>query len=83
MIAIAEKYGPLTREDIYQYIPHREPFLFVDEITEIIPGRDEEGNFQPKDTVVLQIRPNAFSQKGILTGFIYLGNVVGAGTPPQ
>jgi len=33
----------LSREDIKNVIPHREPFLFVDEITECIPGEYAKG----------------------------------------
>ncbi len=29
------KYGPLGKEEVLQYLPHRDPFLFVDEIVEI------------------------------------------------
>ena len=29
----------LNREEIKKIIPHREPFLFIDEINEIIPGK--------------------------------------------
>ena len=51
----------LSEEDIKRYIPHREPFLFVDKVLEIVPGTkirafkkfnsDEEffkGHFQGK-----------------------------------
>ncbi|MBK5225593.1 MAG: 3-hydroxyacyl-[acyl-carrier-protein] dehydratase FabZ, partial [Thermoleophilia bacterium] len=29
----------LTREQIKQIIPHRDPFLFLDEIVELVPGQ--------------------------------------------
>jgi 3-hydroxyacyl-[acyl-carrier-protein] dehydratase len=31
--------GPLGRAEIEAIIPHREPFLLLDEVTEIIPGK--------------------------------------------
>lgn len=31
--------GVLTREDIQQLIPHRDPFLWIDEVIEIAPTR--------------------------------------------
>lgn len=33
----------ISREEIKQYLPHREPFLFVDEIDEVIPGSSAVG----------------------------------------
>lgn len=30
---------PLGRREIEEIIPHREPFLLLDEVTEIVPGR--------------------------------------------
>ena len=33
--------GPLPRPD--SVLPHRPPFLFVDEVTEIVPGRSAKG----------------------------------------
>lgn len=33
----------ISREEIKQYLPHREPFLFVDEIAEVIPGNSAVG----------------------------------------
>jgi 3-hydroxyacyl-[acyl-carrier-protein] dehydratase len=35
--------GPLTREDIKQIIPHREPMLLVDEVDELVPGDRARG----------------------------------------
>lgn len=48
-----EKYGPFDKDKVMNYIPHRDPFLFVDEITEIVPGRDNEGKITPIGTTVL------------------------------
>lgn len=31
--------APLGREEIERIIPHREPFLLLDEVTEIVPGQ--------------------------------------------
>lgn len=39
-----ERVGPLGVPEIRAFLPHREPFLFVDRIFEIIPGTDERGN---------------------------------------
>jgi 3-hydroxyacyl-[acyl-carrier-protein] dehydratase len=30
--------GPLGRQEIEQIIPHREPFLLLDEVVELVPG---------------------------------------------
>lgn len=30
--------GALTQEQIKKIIPHRDPFLFLDEVTELVPG---------------------------------------------
>ncbi len=48
-----EKYGPFDKSVVLSYIPHRDPFLFVDEIIEIVPGRDTEGKIAPIGTTVL------------------------------
>jgi 3-hydroxyacyl-[acyl-carrier-protein] dehydratase len=39
----------LGREQIEAILPHREPFLFVDEITEIVPGDHIVGGFLVKE----------------------------------
>jgi 3-hydroxyacyl-[acyl-carrier-protein] dehydratase len=39
---------PLGRREIEAILPHRAPFLFVDEITEIVPGDRIVGEFQVK-----------------------------------
>ncbi|MFO7942042.1 MAG: 3-hydroxyacyl-ACP dehydratase FabZ [Bacillota bacterium] len=36
---------PLAREDIRRYLPHRDPFLFLDCVTELTPGERAEGYF--------------------------------------
>ena len=36
----------ITKEDIKKYLPHREPFLFVDEVVNI----DEENGIHAKKT---------------------------------
>ncbi|MFU2157630.1 MAG: 3-hydroxyacyl-ACP dehydratase FabZ [Caldisericum sp.] len=33
----------ISKEEIKQYLPHRDPFLFVDEITEVVPGINAVG----------------------------------------
>jgi 3-hydroxyacyl-[acyl-carrier-protein] dehydratase len=35
----------MDREEIKQILPHREPFLFLDEIEEIVPGKTAKGYF--------------------------------------
>ena len=34
----------LDKEEIKNYIPHREPFLFVDEVVELIPEKSITAN---------------------------------------
>ncbi|MCD6426994.1 MAG: 3-hydroxyacyl-ACP dehydratase FabZ [Caldisericaceae bacterium] len=38
-----EKILSLNKEQIKKFLPHRDPFLFVDEITEVIPGKSVIG----------------------------------------
>jgi 3-hydroxyacyl-[acyl-carrier-protein] dehydratase len=38
-----ERVGALGVPEIRAFLPHREPFLFVDRILEVIPGKDAEG----------------------------------------
>lgn len=33
----------ISKEEIKNYLPHREPFLFVDEILEVVPGESAIG----------------------------------------
>ena len=40
-------WGPLNHEQVLAFLPHRDPFLFVDEILEITPGTDADGNPTP------------------------------------
>ncbi len=40
----------LKKEDIKRILPHREPFLFVDEIYELTPGEYARGKFTPDET---------------------------------
>lgn len=51
-----EKYGPFGKDIVLSYIPHRDPFLFVDEIHEVIPGRDADGKITPVGTTVVGTR---------------------------
>ena len=37
--------GPLDRDGICAIIPHREPFLLVDEIVELVPGEHAVGRY--------------------------------------
>lgn len=48
-----KKYGPYGFEAVQAYLPHREPFLFVDEILEITPGQDEDGKASPVGTKIV------------------------------
>ena len=48
-----DQYGPFGKEEVLKYIPHRDPFLFVDEITKIVPGRDASGAITPVGTTVV------------------------------
>jgi 3-hydroxyacyl-[acyl-carrier-protein] dehydratase len=52
--------GTLTREDIKQVIPHREPMLLVDGVDELIPGDRAHG--------WLDITPDMFWCKGHFPG---------------
>ncbi len=36
-------YCKLNRKEIEQILPHRDPFLFIDEITEYVPGEYAKG----------------------------------------
>ncbi len=36
---------PLGRDAIHAIIPHREPFLLVDEVTELVPGASAVGRY--------------------------------------
>lgn len=42
--------GKLLKEDILKVIPHRPPFLFVDEVKIIEPGRSAVGKFTAHDS---------------------------------
>ena len=45
-------FNVLGPSEIRAYLPHREPFLFVDRIDEIVPGKGADGRPQPMGTVV-------------------------------
>lgn len=47
-----QTFGPLTPSQVVEFIPHRDPFLFVDAIDEIIPGLDDNNQISPVGTVV-------------------------------
>lgn len=47
------KYGPYNFEQVKTYLPHRAPFIFVDEILEIVPGQDDKGIAQPVGTKIV------------------------------
>ncbi len=67
-----EKYGPFDKEMVLNYIPHRDPFLFVDEILEIVPGRTEDGAMALKGTKVIgrrQFKDTEPFFKGHFPGF--------------
>ena len=46
----------LDRTEIKAILPHREPFLFVDSISSIVPGERIEGEFRVKDTELFLAR---------------------------
>ncbi len=48
-----EEYGPLSRLDIENLLPHRRPFLLVDEVISVHPGRMAMGvkNLEADDPV--------------------------------
>ncbi len=45
----------LNRSEIKEIIPHRDPFLFVDEIVEIVPGKRIVGQYQPAQSGKLRL----------------------------
>ena len=40
---------PLDRAGIEAIIPHRDPFLLVDEIVELVPGEHATGHYRVRD----------------------------------
>ena len=36
---VGETVGPLDKEGVQLYLPHRPPFLFIDEVTECVAGK--------------------------------------------
>ncbi len=46
----------LERTQIKAILPHREPFLFVDRITSIVPGERIEGEFRIRETELFVAR---------------------------
>ncbi len=45
------KVGPLGAEEIHAFLPHRDPFLFVDRIDEVVVAKDASGNPTPLGTI--------------------------------
>lgn len=56
-----EKILSLNKEQIKKFLPHRDPFLFVDEIIEVIPGKSVIGK--------KVVRKDEFFFKGHFPGF--------------
>lgn len=62
----------LGRKEIEAFLPHREPFLFVDAIDEIQVGRDSEGKPSPIGTIVKgrrKFRPEEDFFRGHFPGY--------------
>lgn len=45
------RVGPLDQEAIRVFLPHRDPFLFVDKIIEVLPAIGEDGRPTPIGTI--------------------------------
>lgn len=45
MIVFKDKKGPLTSKEIRDFLPHREPFLFLDEVISIYIPKTKDGEY--------------------------------------
>ena len=69
--------APFGRETIEQIIPHRDPFLFLDEVLELVPGERVLARLQVRED--MWFFPGHFPDRPIMPGVIMVEALAQAG----
>lgn len=69
--------APFGRETIEQIIPHRDPFLFLDEVLELVPGDRVLARLQVREE--MWFFPGHFPDRPIMPGVIMVEALAQAG----